>query len=355
MTGYSAPSGSRYMSDEVKTIGYDIEFENDPEIANSSAHRIVIENQLDPTKFDLKTFMPKDITLSGKKVELDGEKSFVKTIDLRPQINALAQLECAYSVQTGVARWTFTSLDPMTMEPTDDIMQGVLPVNYDGTSGIGNVTYTVDLLRTFPDGTEVANSASIIFDNNDPIVTPVWVNTVDAVKPTGRVATATVVADTTAVLTFEGDDARSGMWRYDVYMQRGSDGVWEKAGECLADSTFTLRLQDGTDYGFCALAIDSAGNVEVKDMLREAELVTYVSGDANGDGIIDIEDVVTAVSHYLGEDTPILFRAADVNGDGIIDIEDVVGISGIYLAATQKAARLRSSTKRQRLREVIQQ
>ena len=356
MTGYSAPSGSRYMSDEVKTIGYDIEFENDPEIANSSAHRIVIENQLDPTKFDLKTFTPKDITLSGKKVELDGEKSFVKTIDLRPQINALAQLECDYSVQTGVARWTFTSLDPMTMEPTDDIMQGVLPVNYDGTSGIGNVTYTVDLLRTFPDGTEVANSASIIFDNNDPIVTPVWVNTVDAVKPTGRVATATVVADTTAVLTFEGDDARSGMWRYDVYMQRGSDGVWEKAGECLADSTFTLRLQDGTDYGFCALAIDSAGNVEVKDMVREAELVTYVSGDANGDGVIDIEDVVTAVSHYLGEETPILFRAADVNGDGVIDIEDVVGIREIYLgAATPQAARLRSTTKRQRLRTVMQQ
>ena len=356
MTGYSAPSGSRYMSDEVKTIGYDIEFENDPEIANSSAHRIVIENQLDPTKFDLKTFTPKDITLSGKKVELDGEKSFVKTIDLRPQINALAQLECDYSVQTGVARWTFTSLDPMTMEPTDDIMQGVLPVNYDGTSGIGNVTYTVDLLRTFPDGTEVANSASIIFDNNDPIVTPVWVNTVDAVRPTGRVATATVEADTTAVLTFEGDDARSGMWRYDVYMQRGSDGVWEKAGECLADSTFTLRIQDGTDYGFCAIAIDSAGNVEVKDMLREAELVTYVSGDANGDGVIDIEDVVTAVSHYLGEETPILFRAADVNGDGVIDIEDVVGIREIYLgAATPQAARLRSTTKRQRLRTVMQQ
>lgn len=356
MTGYSAPSGSRYMSDEVKTIGYDIEFENDPEIANSSAHRIVIENQLDPTKFDLKTFTPKDITLSGKTVELDGAKSFVKTIDLRPQINALAQLECDYSVQTGVVRWTFTSLDPMTMEPTDDIMQGVLPVNYDGTSGIGNVTYTVDLLRTFPDGTEVANSASIIFDNNDPIVTPVWVNTVDAVKPTGRVATATVVADTTAVLTFEGDDARSGLWRYDVYMQRGSDGVWEKAGECLADSTFTLRLQDGTDYGFCALAIDSAGNVEVKDMLREAQIVTYQTGDANGDGIIDIEDVVTAVSHYLGEDTPILFRAADVNGDGVIDIEDVVGIREIYLgAATPQAARLRSTTKRQRLRTVMQQ
>ena len=89
MTGYEAPSGSRYMRDDIVTVGYDIEFENDPEIANSSAHRIVIENQLDPTKFNLKSFTPKEITLSGKKVELDGSKSFVKTLDLRPEIDAI--------------------------------------------------------------------------------------------------------------------------------------------------------------------------------------------------------------------------------------------------------------------------
>ena len=210
------------MSDEVKTIGYDIEFENDPEIANSAAHRIVIENQLEPTKFDLKTFTPKDITLSGKKVELNGSKSFVQTLDLRPEIDAIAELQCAYNVQTGLISWTFTSLDPMTMEPTDDIMQGVLPVNYDGTSGIGNVTYTVDLLKTFPDGTEISNKASIIFDNNDAIETPVWTNTIDAVCPEGRVTEAVLVNDSTATIRCEGSDERSGVWKYEVYVQYGS-------------------------------------------------------------------------------------------------------------------------------------
>lgn len=354
MTGYSAPSGSRHMSDEVKTIGYDIEFENDPEIANSAAHCIVIENQLDPTKFDLKTFTPKDITLSGKKVELNGSKSFVQTLDLRPEIDAIAELQCAYNVQTGLIRWTFTSLDPMSMEPTDDIMQGVLPVNYDGTSGIGNVTYTVDLLKTFPDGTEISNKASIIFDNNDAIEPPVWTNTIDAVCPEGRVTGAVLTNDSTATIRCEGSDERSGVWKYEVYVQYGSGELWEKVGECPADSAeVSFRVYDGMDYGFCALAVDSAGNVEVKEMAREASLGTYLQGDANADGIVDIEDVVNATRYFLGETEVIYFKAADVTADNQIDIEDVVGIRRIFL--TQPTTLLKAPVKRQRLRELLQQ
>ena len=353
MTGYSAPSGSRHMSDEVKTIGYDIEFENDPEIANSAAHRIVIENQLDPTKFDLKTFTPKDITLSGKKVELNGSKSFVQTLDLRPEIDAIAELQCAYNVQTGLIRWTFTSLDPMSMEPTDDIMQGVLPVNYDGTSGIGNVTYTVDLLKTFPDGTEISNKASIIFDNNDAIETPVWTNTIDAVCPEGRVTGAVLVNDSTATIRCEGSDERSGVWKYEVYVQYGSGELWEKVGECPADSAVvSFRVYDAMDYGFCALAVDSAGNVEVKEMAREASLGTYLNGDANADGTVDIEDVVNAMRYFLGKTDVIYLKAADITGDGQIDIEDVVGIGRIFL--TQPSTAAKSPIKRQRLRESLQ-
>ena len=353
MTGYEAPSGSRYMRDDIVTVGYDIEFENDPEIANSAAHCIVIENQLDPTKFNLKSFTPKEITLSGKKVELDGSKSFVKTLDLRPEIDAIAELQCAYNVQTGLIRWTFTSLDPMTMEPTDDIMQGVLPVNHDGKSGIGNVTYMVDLLKSFPDGTQIPNKASIIFDTNEPIETPLWVNTIDAVCPEGRVTEAVLANDSTATICCEGSDTRSGVWKYEVYVQYGSGELWEKAGECPADSAeISFRVYDGMDYGFCALAVDSAGNVEVKEMAREASLGTYLNGDANADGTVDIEDVVNAMRYFLGKTDVIYLKAADITGDGQIDIEDVVGIGRIFL--TQPSTAAKSPIKRQRLRESLQ-
>lgn len=341
MTGYKAPSGSRYMRNDVVTVGYDIEFENDPEIANSAAHCIVIENQLDPTKFNLKSFTPKEITLSGKTVEMDGSKSFVKTLDLRPEIDAIAELQCAYNVQTGLIRWTFTSLDPMTMEPTDDIMQGVLPVNHDGKSGIGNVTYMIDLLKSFPDGTQIPNKASIIFDTNDPIETPLWVNTIDAVAPAGQVDEAVLRNDTTATIHCVGSDERSGVWKYEVYAQYGSGEVWEKVGECPADSAYIdFRIYDGMDYGFCALAVDSAGNVETKEFAREASLATYVPGDANMDGKVDMEDVVTTVNYYLGTTNTIHFRAADVVKDGVVDMEDAVSICNTYLGTAVSTLRL---------------
>lgn len=341
ITGYKAPSGSRYMRDDIVTVGYDIEFENDPEIANSAAHCIVIENQLDPTKFNLKSFTPKEITLSGKKAVLDGSKSFVQTLDLRPEIDAIAELQCAYNVLTGLIRWTFTSLDPMTMEPTDDIMQGVLPVNYDGKSGIGNVTYMVDLLKSFPDGTEIPNKASIIFDTNDPIATPLWGNTIDAVAPAGQVDEAVLRNDTTATIHCVGSDERSGIWKYEVYAQYGSGEVWEKVGECPADSAYLdFRIYDGMDYGFCALAVDSAGNVEAKEFAREASLATYVPGDANMDGKVDMEDVVATVNYYLGTTSTIHFRAADVVKDGVVDMEDAVSICNTYLGTAVSTLRL---------------
>ena len=108
------------------------------------------------------------------------------------------------------------------------------------------------------------------------------------------------------------------------------------------------------DYGFCALAVDSAGNVEVKEMAREASLATFMPGDANADGTVDIEDVVKAMNYFLGTDTALFLKAADVTQDGVVDIEDVVGIGKIYLTqASRIGPRLApGQVKRQRLRQV---
>ena len=97
--------------------------------------------------------------------------------------------------------------------------------------------------------------------------------------------------------------------------------------------------------------MDSAGNVETKELAREASLITYVAGDANGDGVVDIEDVVAAVSYFLDPSSPILFGAANVTKDDRIDIEDVVGISSLYLASTRYARK--AVPARMRLREVL--
>jgi hypothetical protein len=55
-----------------------------------------------------------------------------------------------------------------------------------------------------------------------------------------------------------------------------------------------------------------------------------LTGDINGDGNINVLDVVMLVDYILNPDTSEL-ESADINSDGNIDILDVVALVGIVL------------------------
>lgn len=330
--GYLSQAGSKFLADSVRNVNYRIEFENDTTFATASAHVVEVKDTLDSKYFDLTTFAPTSVKIGDKVEYLDGTPNFVKTVDMRPAINAIAQVEGKYDEKKGIATWTFTSLDPMTMEPTDDVMQGFLPVNYDGESGIGEVTFDVSLKGGFADGTEIPNKASIVFDINEPILTPTWTNTIDAVAPTGHVVAAKQKDYETATLTVEGTDERSGVWAYDVYVQYGTKAEWLKVAEKVSpreDGTLDVKVYEGINHGFYVCAVDSAGNVEVKEPLCEVrlDLTDMISGDANGDGSVSVGDMTTVISALKGE-SPEEYdeNGADANHDGIISVEDLQAI-----------------------------
>ena len=184
--GYLNEQGTKTISEGVTDVYYTIEFENDPDFATASAHEIYVADQLNAELFDLTTFMPTRFKLGEHEVALtandiyvneEGEKSTVVTIDMRPQINAVAEVKCEFDPKTGLAQWHIGSLDPMTMEPTTEPMDGVLPVNSDG-NGIGQLSFDISLKPGLPIGTEIPNKATITFDANAPIETPTWVNTI---------------------------------------------------------------------------------------------------------------------------------------------------------------------------------
>lgn len=345
--GYTSLSGSKYITDLIKNVNYRIEFENDTTFATASAHVVEIKDTLDKKLFDLTTFAPTSIKIGDKTENLDGSPNFVKTIDMRPAINTITQVEGSFDQSKGIATWTFTSLDPMTMEPTDDVMQGFLPVNHDGISGIGEVSYNISLKDKLADGTEIPNRASIVFDSNEPIMTPDWINIVDAVLPTSHVVGIEQYNDSILTIKVEGDDERSGVWKYEVYAQYGKEAPWWKIGECPADSAQVyFRCYNGIDYGFCVLATDSAGNVERKELTREASVQTYKLGDANGDDEVNAYDVILVQSKYLGEDVYINMDAADVNQDGKINVYDAILIQDIFLSTDSRQARIIVDRKR---------
>ena len=320
----------------MQNMNYRIEFENDPEFATASAHVVEVKDTLNAHYFDLTSYKPTSIKIGEKVITLDGEQRFVKTVDMRPSINAIAQVEGKYDSFKGIATWTFTSIDPMTMEPTNDVMQGFLPVNYDGISGIGEVAFDIALNNTFADGTAIANRASIVFDENDPILTPTWTNVVDDIKPHSRVKDVVSKCDTLVTIHFEGKDEKSGIWKQALYVQYGKGTNWEHVAE-TDSSAIDFRIYSGMEYAFCTLATDSAGNVETKDLIAEASLNTCKMGDANSDEVVDALDAVLTINYYLGDkQTYINATAADMNADGKIDALDVVMMQEVYLSTSKK-------------------
>lgn len=366
--GYLAESDSKYIADSVAKVNYTIEFENDTTFAMASAHTIVVRDTLDSRYFNLNAFLPTGIKLGSHDVFLDdadvttknGKTTFIKSIDVRPAINAIAQVEGAFDSHTGIAEWRFTSLDPMTMEPTNDLMQGILPVNYDGTSGIGEVMFEIGMKQGKPDGTEIANRAGIVFDYEDAIITPTWTNIVDGTAPESRATNVVLSSDSTAVIGINATDELSGVWRYDVYVQYGAGSSWWKAAENIpADTTATVKIYEGIDHGFYVVATDSAGNVERKQAIRELtlNLSTTIRGDVNRDGQVGIADIVAVTGYMAGTNTNISLASADVNGDGQVGIADIVAITDIMAGTANMRSRqnVRYKTYFVKQKEYVQQ
>ena len=298
--GYVAESGSLCIKDSLKELNYEIEFENDTLLATAPAHTIVVKDTLNPNLFNLSTFEAHWVTIGEKLLELNGEREFVYTMDMRPDINAIAQIQLDLDTITGIAIWTISSLDPITLEPATELEQGVLPINFNG-DGIGRVAFSIDLKdNVFTDSVIVDNYASIFFDQEDPIHTSVWRNVIDVTPPQSEITNISM-SNSEATLTVQATDNISGVWKYDVFAQYGANAEWEKVGENIPiDSMISVRVYDGMNTGFVSIAIDSAGNMENKPLLRDNDIFALhvysetneMQGYVNGLGSYDSLSVV---------------------------------------------------------------
>ena len=69
----------------------------------------------------------------------------------------------------------------------------------------------------------------------------------------------------------------------------------------------------------------------------------FIAGDANGDGVVDVTDIVSIANAILGRPSNSFdATAADVNGDGSIDVTDIVVIANMILRGNgQNNAKMR--------------
>ena len=256
ITGYIAESGSLAVGVEMEQLYYTIEFENDTNFATAHANTVVVRDTLDGNVFDLNSFSSTAFSIGKDITNINGLQGFTRTVDMRPAINTLAQVELNYTIDSGfaVATWTFSSLDPMTLQPVTVDSLGFLRVG-----GTGEVDFLIRRKANLPDSTLINNRAYIVFDNEAPIATSIWRNIVDNTPPVSIIDS--VIYSDVANVHISAKDNLSGVWRYNVY---GQDSVWHKLAENIPiDSVVELDTFINQYSVLRAIAIDSAGNMEL--------------------------------------------------------------------------------------------
>lgn len=273
-------SAAHYVN-VLQPMTYQVAFEN-LKTAALPAATVVVTDQLDPAKFDLSTLTLGDITWGSARIAVPPgvhTYSAVQSIDATMSVRVQGSL----NPDTGVLRWTFTTLDPTTRLPPSDPTLGFLPPNVDGIQGQAYVNFTVMPKSGLAEGTRWENTARIVFDANAPIDTPTWVNTLDTLPPVSHVVSAEAQANGVDIdLAWSATDAGAGATRYTVYVSEdgGDFTAWQSE---LASISATYPGALGHRYGFFVVATDAAGNREALKSAAEAA-VSLDSGSNSGGG-----------------------------------------------------------------------
>ena len=94
----------------------------------------------------------------------------------------------------------------------------------------------------------------------------------------------------------------------------------------VADGIYPARLEN------VILADANASTYYAPDVNCNIIVKTYLKGDANGDGAVNVGDYVATANYILAMDPdPFIFTAADVDENNAVDVGDLVGIVNIVM------------------------
>ena len=303
-----------------EAMPYAIFFEN-VETATAPAQEVNITDQLDASKLNLDTFELGPISFGQNTLITppSGLSEWTTDVDLRPDNNLIVRVIAGLDQTTSRVSWHFFSLDPATMQPTEDPLAGFLPPNQTAPEGDGAVTFSVDPYPNQPFGTQIANQATIIFDSNAPINTPIWINTIDDSPPASAVLALNPTQNSRRFqVSWSGSDSAAGVANYSIYVSEngGPYSLW------LNKADTTTAIYDGrpnASYAFYSIAEDRAGNLEELPSSADATTTTADSPPVQLTQVTSVK--VHGTAGLLGIDLPLTgnpgieCRSGGVNGD----------------------------------------
>ena len=278
MIGPAGPDDQRHYIKPINQMPYTITFENKAS-ATAPANEVFVTDTLDLSKFDAETFSFSGFGWADNAYTVGGSDNKEFTRDVQYQVNGhdiLVRVSGQFDQQTGIARWSFVSLEKNGNE-LDDIMNGFLLPNNDNGVGEGFVSFSIQHKKNPANKSTVSNKATIVFDANAPIVTNTYVNTFDTDYPTSKI-TSVRESDGNLLITVQGSDATSGISHYGIYAFINGSEEAELLATVTDGSSVSIPCQPGTHYALCSIATDNVGWNEPKDMKTEAEITTTGEG-----------------------------------------------------------------------------
>jgi len=289
------------------TLPYNIEFENKPD-ATAPAQVVTVTEQLDSdldwSTFELGAFNFGDYSVSVPA----GLQHYSARVDATATLNCFVDVTGNLDRLTGVATWTFITIDPITFAvPTSDPFAGFLPPEDTKGHGQGSVSYTISPKTTLATGTTFNAIAKIIFDTNEPIDTNTYINTIDIGAPTSSVnGLPTFTSSRDFAVSWSGSDETngSGIASYDIFVSDNS-GPYVLFKNDVTSTSTTFTGVKGHTYAFYSIATDNVGHNENPPAFPDAT-ISIVSAfpwsnpknplDVDDDGFVGPLDVLVIIN-----------------------------------------------------------
>jgi len=242
-----------------------------PANASGAAKSILISDTLD-SSFDPTTMRLGAMRVGGKTVQFPvGITSYHGYLDMRPQVNSIAEITIAYNSSSGTIQWNVSGFDPQTTAQND-----LLPPDTDDKAPQGEVfvIFTVYPKAALPSGTLIKNVATVALDGWNSSPTNEVDNIIDSQAPTSAVYPLPAMQeDTTVTVKWHGKDEEngSGLVCYTIYVS-DNDGpytAWQyRVTTTSADFIGTL----GHTYKFYSSAEDAVGHIEAPHTTPDATI-----------------------------------------------------------------------------------
>jgi RHS repeat-associated protein len=331
ITGPSGFGQSGFLAPGL-TLPYRINFENEPD-ASVPAQVVVITQQLDPD-LDFSTFEVGDFGFGAFTIDVPSGLSFFSTrVDARSSVGVFVNVTAGIDPATGIATWTFTSLDPDTLDLLSDPLGGFLPPNVTAPEGDGFVSYFIRSRSGLPTGARLDAQARIVFDTEDPVDTPAIFNTIDVGPPTSSVdPLAAVIPTENFPLSWSASDdadgsAGSGISLFDVFVSVDG-GAFTPFMLGTPATSATFNGQFGHGYGFFSVATDNVGHRQptpagaqavtqlVSGQTNSAPKIFSLVSSASECGKTAERQIVTVTASFTDANAADVHRAAIDWGDG---------------------------------------